>query len=72
VVFDLITPSSKRRHGVLIPGPTNPGINVYQSLTGTLGTETKLSIRRIADNIEYLTNPELCMEADTYWNNPIT
>jgi hypothetical protein len=69
VIFDLVTPYSKRRHGVLIPGPTDPGIHIYEVLEKAPERKSEISVEHIPQDIGFLTNPDWCLASDMLWGN---
>lgn len=69
VVFDLKTELRTMRYGVLLPGPTSPGPEVYNWLASVPSPENPIRIKSFKipeDN--YLKNPDLAFASNEYWN----
>ena len=68
VVFDLKTPNRTTRHGVLLPGPTQPGLNIYKWLSELPENQKNSEIKAITiPNDDYLRNPKLAFESHGFW-----
>ncbi len=63
VVFDLEINNIKKRYGVLLPGYSDPGINIYK--INPIGP--KISLKHISEKNEYLTKKEMCFESHLIW-----
>jgi len=70
IVFDLNTQSEKVRYGVLLPGPTEPGLHVYEHIAELRQADNRLPIMhriRMIPAGEYLQNPKLAYASLDYW-----
>lgn len=70
VVFDLKADGSETRHGVILPGPTQPGFQVYRELA-TLTREQAhqqitLTVRTVPKE-DYLSDPDDAFASHFYW-----
>ena len=58
VVFDLKAPQKTIiRYGVIIPGPNEPGLTIYDSLSKQDGNSISFRITKITDTIDFLKEP---------------
>jgi len=67
IVFDLKTRNRSIRYGVLLPGPTDPGIEIYNWLMLPENQKVNYCAKKIPDD-DYLKKPELAFASSTYWN----
>lgn len=68
VVFELKTRIRATRHGVLLPGPTNPGLNIYKWLSNL--PEEQESSEVTVTNVpasNYLQDPKLAFASHAFW-----
>jgi hypothetical protein len=70
VVFDLRTDAEQARHGVLLPGPTEPGLRVYNELARLMREKGRAqvthTVRMIPDG-DYLTDSRAAFVSHFYW-----
>jgi hypothetical protein len=69
VVFDVKTDLQKRRYGVLLPGPTLPGTNIYQHIHDQSKTNIALPItfKPIPKDYNFVQNPDFCFASHEIW-----
>jgi hypothetical protein len=67
IVFDLKTSNRAKRYGVLLPGPSEPGLEIYKWLS-LPENQRRFDFRykHILDD-EYLKKPELAFASDQIW-----
>jgi hypothetical protein len=72
IVFDVESALKRFRYGVLLPGPTAPGANIYQALQESPqeGSIT-FSSRHIPENEDFINDPELCFISHQLWRDAI-
>lgn len=70
VVFDLVTDTNQKRFGVLLPGPTEPAISIYDFISKKVSNEEEVhfSALHIPHN-NYLTDESLVFAPHIYWNS---
>jgi hypothetical protein len=70
VVFELKTPIRTTRHGVLLPGSTAPGLNIYKWLSKSYDNQKdeKINAVNIPDG-HYLQTPNLAFASHAFWND---
>ncbi len=71
VVFNLKTKSQTRQFGIVLPGPSNPSVNVYDFITNQLcvGDGTKFT-NAMLEHIpvrDYLRKREYAFASNSYW-----
>lgn len=66
-IFDLKTKQQNIRYGVILPGPTKPGLEIYDWLLQTSHIEQNITYKKIPDD-NYLTNPDLVFASHCFWN----
>jgi hypothetical protein len=73
VVFELKTSSKASRYGVLLPGPTRPGLGIYSWLSELPEDQrnSEMSVVNIPDD-DYLRNPELAFASHMFWKELAT
>jgi hypothetical protein len=72
VVFDLKTEARRTRHGVLLPGPSDPGLGIYDELARLISESGRAEINhriRVIPSADYLKDPGLAFAAQYYWEN---
>jgi|CXWL01.1.fsa_nt_gi hypothetical protein len=69
VVLDLQTSLRTIRYGVMMPGPSSPGIQIYNSLQELTESGERVSIvyKPIPENRDFLEDPELCFALHDIW-----
>ncbi|MBN1136472.1 MAG: hypothetical protein JXM73_07795 [Anaerolineae bacterium] len=71
VVFDLKNLEKEMRYGVILPGPTEPGLNVYHYIAelekATGGTAVEHTIHTLHQD-DYLRDPSLAFASHTHWD----
>jgi hypothetical protein len=69
VVFDLKTALQKRRYGVLLPGPTLPGTNIYNQLNdqSKVNAVTPITYKPIPNNYDFIKKPDFCFASHDIW-----
>jgi hypothetical protein len=73
VVFDLKTKTRKTRHGVLLPGPSEPGLGIYEQLAKLTGENGRAAVTHkvsVIPNADFVTDPSLAYASHYYWENP--
>lgn len=65
VVFDLYSGKRTRRYGVILPGPNELGLEVYDYVNPEFGPEMRA--KNILDSEEYLKNPHLAFYSHQLW-----
>jgi hypothetical protein len=72
VVYDLKTKNRSTRHGVILPGPTKPGLDVYKQLADlrTAGEKSVVNLRyRVISKENYLEDPHATFASHYFWEN---
>lgn len=72
IVFNSIIGERIERYGVLLPGPTDPGMNIYSFLADQKHEKKAFEIDhnvRLIPKDDYLHNPELTLESYKLWMN---
>lgn len=68
VVFDLVTPlGNKTRWGVLLPGSTNPGLNIYRWLSQQGDTPFQQRVIPIPPDLNFVNEPLATYEIWNEW-----
>lgn len=68
IVFELKTPNRTTRHGVLLPGPTEPGLNIYQWLSNLPENRRNSEVSAIhVPDSDYLQDPKLAFASHLFW-----
>jgi hypothetical protein len=71
VVFDLKTGAGKIRCGVILPGPTKPGLDVYKRIADLKRGKDNMCVEykaRVIPQDNYLKDPKLTFASHTYWD----
>jgi hypothetical protein len=68
VIFELRTLIRATRHGVLLPGPTNPGLNIYKWLSNLPENQedSEITVTNILAS-DYLQDPKLAFASHSFW-----
>lgn len=72
VVFDLIIRDKKCRYGVLLPGPTEPGIGIYNRIAELQQREKRTPVEHkihVIPEYDYLRDPNAAFASHDYWIN---
>jgi hypothetical protein len=73
VVFDLKAEKQSVRYGVILPGPTNPGLTVYERIAELKKTKKPIQHRiRLIPQDNYLKDPKLAFASHYYWETICT
>jgi hypothetical protein len=71
VVFELETDNRRTRHGVVLPGPSNPGTTVYHRVRQMQrhpgGTEVEHKLQ-VVSGADYLTDSRLAFASHAMWH----
>jgi hypothetical protein len=70
VVFDLTISDNTSRHGVVLPGPTEPGLNIYQwMLKNPGGKENRFRLKcSPIPQGDYLSHPDQALALNNFWS----
>lgn len=69
VVFELKTANRTTRHGVILPGPSEPGLKVYDWLSSATNIERELKFRTYnIPEYNYIVDPNLAFASHQIWH----
>ena len=72
VIFELKFSNRANRYGVVLPGPTAPGMKVYESISMQRPEQSvTMSVINIPE-IDYLSKPELAFISHLFWKEAIS
>jgi hypothetical protein len=74
VIFNLTTKSAKRQYAIALPGPTSPGIKIYDNIERILcngsGEKINIEIEHLGEE-DYLLQKDLTFASTGYWKGAI-
>lgn len=69
IAFKTKTKYKERKHIVLLPGPSNPGLKIYENMKRLSEEDKKVTIELTKLNLDgFLTNPNRVFEYHEVWN----
>ncbi len=71
VIFELKTINRTTKHGVILPGPSAPNLDIYNLATKTKSNQKIQFTATPIPEQKYLQNPDLKFASTWYWNNGI-